>query len=168
MENRTDYDAVRAEIVALCKAPLELGKPVPEEGYKPIRRSSKDGQPVTLRYSTPFTIAGYSGKWTGPVEGTAGYRTSMFTNRKAVLIGGDWWAYPKGDTSPKHGDVLSSLLMDAQCGSDTFEDFCANLGYDSDSRKAESIYRECQSCLGAMRRAFGTNLEAATELAYQL
>lgn len=166
MSDTTDYDAIRAQIVALCKAKLELGKPEPEKGYTPRHSGAYDGQKVTLRYSTPFTIAGYKGMWTGPVNGTARYRD--FSVKAEVSMGGDWYAKPIGNPSPKHGDVLSSLLMDAQAGSETFEEFCSSFGYDSNSRKAEATWRECQSCLGAMRRAFGADLEAATELAYQL
>jgi hypothetical protein len=164
----TDYNAIRAQIVALCKSPLVLGKPVPEAGYTPKRNGSKNGQSVTLRYSTSFEIAGYKGTYTGPVDGKSYYGTSTFQPRGSIDIGGGWCARPTGEPSPTLGDVLSSLLQDAQCGSETFEDFCDNLGYDKDSRKAEAIWRECQSCLGAMVRAFGDDLGKATELAYQL
>lgn len=40
-------------------------------------------------------------------------------------------------------DVLGSVFMDAQCGDYSFEEFCSNMGYDEDSRKAEAIWREC-------------------------
>lgn len=38
-------------------------------------------------------------------------------------------------------DIMSALLSDASCvlGRD-FEEFCGDLGYDPDSRKAESLY----------------------------
>lgn len=41
---------------------------------------------------------------------------------------------------PTLADVLDCLATDAQCGSETFEDFCANLGYDNDSIKALNTF----------------------------
>ena len=39
--------------------------------------------------------------------------------------------------------AFSSILQDAQGSYDSFEDFCANFGYESDSRRAETIYKKC-------------------------
>ena len=41
--------------------------------------------------------------------------------------------------------ILSCLIMDAD-GADalTFEEWCSNFGYDTDSRKAERIFNECR------------------------
>ena len=46
---------------------------------------------------------------------------------------------------PEADDVLDSLLLDAS-GADyhDFEDFCAEFGYDTDSRRAERVYKGCQ------------------------
>ncbi len=40
-------------------------------------------------------------------------------------------------------DALSCLLMDARAAETTFEDWAAEFGYDTDSRKAEAVYRAC-------------------------
>lgn len=40
-------------------------------------------------------------------------------------------------TSPTLSDVLNCLMLDAELGTQSFEDFCADLGYDTDSRSAE-------------------------------
>ena len=45
---------------------------------------------------------------------------------------------------PKLRDILCSMASDAQCAQDSFEDFCSNLGYDTDSRKALETYLACQ------------------------
>lgn len=45
---------------------------------------------------------------------------------------------------PELQDVLNCMLSDAQCGEYDFADFCAELGYDEDSRKAERTWRECR------------------------
>ena len=46
--------------------------------------------------------------------------------------------------APELADVLSCLLLDAQAiDHSTFEDWASDLGYDTDSRKAEATYRAC-------------------------
>lgn len=57
---------------------------------------------------------------------------------------------------PDFCDMLYSLSMDASAmDSRDFEDWCSEIGYDTDSRKAEAIYRACleiglklRACLG--------------------
>ena len=45
---------------------------------------------------------------------------------------------------PTVADVLSSLCSDAQSADrTTFEDWCSEFGYDTDSRRAEKIYHLC-------------------------
>ena len=44
---------------------------------------------------------------------------------------------------PTFPDILDSLRNDAECAYPTFEEFAAELGYDSDSRSAEKIYLAC-------------------------
>lgn len=44
---------------------------------------------------------------------------------------------------PTLADVFCSLLSDADCGDRTFEDFCSDFGYDTDSRRAENTWRAC-------------------------
>jgi hypothetical protein len=48
---------------------------------------------------------------------------------------------PAIEHEPTVEDVLDCLASDAAGAADTFEDWCAELGYDSDSRKAEQTYR---------------------------
>lgn len=52
---------------------------------------------------------------------------------------------PKGrPIEPKIADVVSSLMGDADVlNYGGFEDWANSLGYDTDSRKAEAIYRAC-------------------------
>ncbi len=51
--------------------------------------------------------------------------------------------------------VLSCLLGDALASEQTFEDWASDFGYDSDSRKAESIYRACDEIGKKLRSVFG-------------
>lgn len=50
--------------------------------------------------------------------------------------------------NPTAEQVLDCLITDASCweSNRTFEDFCAELGYDTDSRKAERVYQACGEC----------------------
>lgn len=44
---------------------------------------------------------------------------------------------------PRVEDVLGSLLLDGRMGQEAFADFCNELGYDADSRKAYASWEEC-------------------------
>lgn len=46
--------------------------------------------------------------------------------------------------SPGAASVLYGLLSEASFGNETHADFCANLGYDEDSRKGLDAYLACQ------------------------
>ena len=53
----------------------------------------------------------------------------------------------KSCSKPKNlniDDVLYSLILDAQSGSECFDDFCDNFGYNQDSIKASEIYNNCK------------------------
>lgn len=62
---------------------------------------------------------------------------------------------------PTAADVLSCLLSDASCHDNarSFEDFASDLGYDSDSRKAERIYKACGSISKRLHRLLGDDFE---------
>lgn len=42
-------------------------------------------------------------------------------------------------------DALGCFASDALSGYDSFKDFCGNFGYDTDSRKAERIWKACKA-----------------------
>ena len=46
-------------------------------------------------------------------------------------------------TPPNIADVLMSLQSDARFGEQSFEDFCGDVGYDTDSRAAYQTWRQC-------------------------
>lgn len=56
---------------------------------------------------------------------------------------------------PNADEVLACLFDDAQAGSESFDDFCSNLGYDNDSLKALDTYRACMDTAQRLRRALG-------------
>jgi hypothetical protein len=58
-------------------------------------------------------------------------------------------------------DVLESLQLDARAGEHMlFEDFCDEFGYDSDSRSAHKIWRDCQETRGRLQRLLGADFDA--------
>lgn len=52
-------------------------------------------------------------------------------------------------------DVLGSLRSDCTLGDQLFEDFCGDLGYDTDSRKAHASWEACQRMHYELRNLFG-------------
>jgi hypothetical protein len=57
--------------------------------------------------------------------------------------------------APTLKDVLGSLASDCQLGDQLFEDFCGDLGYDVDSRKAHATWEACQQMHYELRSLFG-------------
>ena len=55
---------------------------------------------------------------------------------------------------PNIVDVLACLQSDASM-SDTFEDFCAGMGYDEDSRNAYRTWEACQDIGRKLRKLLG-------------
>lgn len=150
-------------LLNMLKAPLTLGEPVPQPGYFHYGRM-KENEQVTLRYECPVSVAGYTATYHYPVTGTLHYNRPIKPKIR-VMLHNDWYATPVGPTAPDPEDVLASLLLDALAGTNTFEEFCSDFGYDEDSRKAEKIWHQCQISLGAMHRAFGADLHKALEIA---
>ena len=60
--------------------------------------------------------------------------------------------------------ALYCFLSDATAGKESFEDFCGEFGYDTDSRKAEKIHRECQKSAEKAERLFVDIYEVANAL----
>lgn len=64
-------------------------------------------------------------------------------------------------TAPTLRDVLENLQCDARSADrTTFEDFCGEFGYDTDSRKAEQIFRACQDTCAKLSAFFGADFDA--------
>lgn len=63
---------------------------------------------------------------------------------------------------PTPTDLLYCLVMDASASEESFEDWCSNFGYDSDSIKALETYRECQKTASKLRK-LKLNLENLRE-----
>lgn len=73
--------------------------------------------------------------------------------RFPATLDGELMAQNSRPTHPKAINVLYCLALDASAAADTFEDFCDNFGYDTDSRSALEMYLACQEIGGKLRRA---------------
>lgn len=66
---------------------------------------------------------------------------------------------PAYHSEPNVADVLHALISDARAGEETFEDFCADFGYDTDSRRAEQTWKTCSRMTPKIKRFLGDELE---------
>lgn len=65
---------------------------------------------------------------------------------------------------PDIRDVLHCVLLDAEAADYSFDEWADDYGYEKDSRKAESIYQECQKTGYALLRMFSAaELESLRE-----
>lgn len=67
-----------------------------------------------------------------------------------------------GGEAPTRETVLDSLCSDASSVVNAldFEDWASDFGYDSDSRKAEKVYRECVKQTEKLRKFLGDDFDA--------
>lgn len=56
---------------------------------------------------------------------------------------------------PDLASVLDSLRSDSDADGQTFEDWASNLGWDTDSRKAEACFKACKKTAVGLRRVLG-------------
>ena len=56
---------------------------------------------------------------------------------------------------PTATDVLGCLCSDAASADQTFEQWCSDFGYDTDSRRAERCYHDIQESTRKLRRFLG-------------
>jgi hypothetical protein len=78
------------------------------------------------------------------------YRVKLARGRKSYTC--DFRTGMGWTTEPTIADLVSSLMLDASCGEISFEDFCSDFGYDSDSRSAERTHRACKRTHEALSR----------------
>jgi hypothetical protein len=62
------------------------------------------------------------------------------------------WTEPEPPTA---AEVLDSLASDASGADQNFEDWCADFGYDTDSRKAERTYNAVREQTFSLRKLLG-------------
>lgn len=85
-------------------------------------------------------------------EGTKHYLVTIGTRYRSFET-----FYSQGPAitgSPQLLDVLQSLLSDASGADQSFEEWCRDLGYDDDSRKALRIYQACEEIARELDKMF--------------
>jgi hypothetical protein len=65
-----------------------------------------------------------------------------------------WSQGPAITSRPDLIEVLQALFMDASAANENFEDWANGLGYSSDSRKAERIYKACHKLDAKLENMF--------------
>lgn len=68
--------------------------------------------------------------------------------------------------SVKISELVYCILADYT--DETFDDWCSNFGYDTDSRKALETYLECQNNWVRLRKALGTKFFEVREIFQQV
>ena len=74
-----------------------------------------------------------------------------------MMTGWEFWFSqgPGIKREPDIAHILHCLAMDAHSAGDSFEEWCANFGYDTDSRKAYRTYEACEDTRDNLNRIFG-------------
>jgi hypothetical protein len=73
--------------------------------------------------------------------------------------------YGHNGRAPTAADVLNSLALDSSTADQSFEGWCNEYGYDTDSRSAEKTYRVCVRQREKLLRFLGEN--AFSTLVYE-
>jgi len=71
-----------------------------------------------------------------------------------------FWTGSAITSEPTAADVLNCLISDARAGEDSFEEFCAELGYNEDSRAALATWKQCQTYGRKVRQFLGDDFDA--------
>lgn len=69
--------------------------------------------------------------------------------------------------APHAASALYSLLLDASAVGQSFDSWCSELGYDSDSRKAYATYEACQNNADKLNRVIPAAIRSALSDALQ-
>lgn len=72
-----------------------------------------------------------------------------------------FWTGSGWTREPTASDVLECLLSDASSADESFDEWCANYGESTDSRKAERNYKQVQAQTAKLRRLLGEDYEEA-------
>lgn len=71
----------------------------------------------------------------------------------------DFWQGTGITEAPTAAGVLDCLLSDASSASESFEDWCGNYGYDTDSRKALASYNQVKKQAVVLKKLLGDDFE---------
>lgn len=94
-----------------------------------------------------------------------GYTVTIGYGRRTARF--DYFTGPAITEDPTLSDVMACLVLDAECGSRDFEDFAAEMGYDTDSRRAYGIWQACQRTADKLAHLFGSDLSEVLSLEWE-
>lgn len=93
----------------------------------------------------------------GWTPGTHPYKVTLrFEGRRLTV---PFFMGPAHTKEPTAADVLSSITSDARAGEQSFEDFCGDFGYDTDSRKARATWKACEKMAPRVRKFLGDRFD---------
>jgi hypothetical protein len=88
------------------------------------------------------------------------HRVSVYNARNGKRTSFKFWASIMNPELRTRYEVLNALycfVSDAVSGLDSFEDFCSNFGYDTDSREAEKTWKTCKRSTDKALRVLGVS-----------
>ena len=106
----------------------------------------------------PDDIRGTFGDWAPDAHH---YRCTLTYGTRRMTTPFHQGSACKGD--PDLLTVLGCLFSDAQAGEDSFEDFCSEFGYETDSRKAEKTWKSCASMNVRLHKLLGADYDLVRE-----
>ena len=89
---------------------------------------------------------------------TNSYTVTVKSRETGKKTSFDFWCSIASPDFEKEYDVLNALycfVSDAISGLYSFDEFCGEFGYDTDSRKAEKVYKACKRAYAKFERVSG-------------
>lgn len=111
-----------------------------------------------VRGITATSKPGTAGDWAGDA-GATHWTVTLRHGRRTLTTPFHMGSAHKGE--PKVADVLSCLISDERSGALSFDEFCSEFGYDTDSREAERTWKLCARMAPKVRTFLGDLLEEA-------
>jgi hypothetical protein len=131
-----------------------------------VRMDDEMGERKTLQARIDELGITMEVKWGAPenpeFKDSTGYTVVLRREGSRKVITTPFYMGPAHTTEPKPTDVLECLLSDVAGveSADTFEEWCAELGYDTDSRRAERIYQNVHAEKAQLRSFLGDHYQA--------
>lgn len=93
------------------------------------------------------------------------WRVTLRKGRRRLSV--DFFQGMAHESEPTAADVVSCLVSDVWSidNARTFSEWCSELGYDTDSRKAETIYNKISLLAPRVRRFLGDDFDAVSTAA---
>lgn len=136
--------------------------------FVPFSQSrNKDEKHLSLNWKVTLLRNGKEVLTTDYSQGI-GHAPSYKISDKYMAMKAQAFEAETGIIDPDIKDVLYSLILDSNVlNYPEFEEWASDCGYETDSRKAESIYRDCLKNALKMRGSLGESLLAQLSEAFQ-